>query len=31
VSVSAGARGTQIFLAPSDYVRATHATLASIT
>lgn len=31
VSVSAGARGTQIFLAPTDYVRATQATLASIT
>jgi Cys-tRNA(Pro)/Cys-tRNA(Cys) deacylase len=31
VSVSAGARGTQIFLAPTDYIQATHATLASIT
>jgi Cys-tRNA(Pro)/Cys-tRNA(Cys) deacylase len=27
VSVSAGARGMQIILAPSDYIRATHATL----
>lgn len=30
-SISAGARGTQIFLAPSDYVRATRATLGTIS
>lgn len=30
VSVSAGQRGLQIFLAPADYVRATAATLAPI-
>jgi len=30
VSVSAGVRGTQILLQPSDYVRATNATLGSI-
>jgi Cys-tRNA(Pro)/Cys-tRNA(Cys) deacylase len=30
VSVSAGVRGTQIFLAPDDYVKATHAVRAAI-
>ena len=30
VSVSAGVRGTQIFLAPNDYVNATHAVRAAI-
>lgn len=30
ISVSAGVRGTQIILAPSDYVRATGAKLAAI-
>jgi Cys-tRNA(Pro)/Cys-tRNA(Cys) deacylase len=30
VSVSAGARGTQIILRPDDYVRATQAVLADI-
>jgi Cys-tRNA(Pro)/Cys-tRNA(Cys) deacylase len=30
VSVSAGARGTQIFLAPADYVRATRAKVGAI-
>ena len=30
VSVSAGIRGTQIFLDPKDYVRATRGKLASI-
>jgi Cys-tRNA(Pro)/Cys-tRNA(Cys) deacylase len=30
ISVSAGVRGTQILLAPADYVRATHATVAAI-
>jgi Cys-tRNA(Pro)/Cys-tRNA(Cys) deacylase len=31
VSVSAGVRGTQIILAPGDYVRATHATTGAIS
>jgi Cys-tRNA(Pro)/Cys-tRNA(Cys) deacylase len=31
ISVSAGARGTQIILAPADYVRATGARLGAIT
>lgn len=31
VSVSAGVRGTQIFVAPSDYVRAAKATLGPIS
>lgn len=31
ISVSAGTRGTQIFLSPSDYVRASNAMLADIT
>lgn len=30
ISISAGVRGTQIFLAPADYVRATSATLATL-
>ncbi len=30
VSVSAGVRGTQIFLAPADYLRAASATVAPI-
>jgi Cys-tRNA(Pro)/Cys-tRNA(Cys) deacylase len=30
VSISAGARGTQILLAPADYVRVVEGTLASI-
>lgn len=30
ISVSAGARGTQIFLAPGDYAKATSATLGPI-
>lgn len=30
VSVSAGARGTQIFLAPADYLRATRAKVGPI-
>ncbi len=30
VSVSAGVRGTQILLAPADYLRATNATVAPI-
>ena len=30
ISVSAGARGTQMLLAPADYIRATHATVAGI-
>ena len=31
VSVSAGARGTQILIAPGDYLRTTHATVGAIT
>ena len=31
ISVSAGVRGTQILLAPADYLAATHAMLGSIT
>ncbi|MEO8799043.1 MAG: Cys-tRNA(Pro) deacylase [Polyangiaceae bacterium] len=31
ISVSAGVRGTQIFLAPSDYERATNAKLGAIS
>jgi Cys-tRNA(Pro)/Cys-tRNA(Cys) deacylase len=31
VSVSAGTRGTQLVLAPADYLRATGATLADLT
>lgn len=30
IAVSAGARGTQIVLAPADYVAATHATVGPI-
>jgi Cys-tRNA(Pro)/Cys-tRNA(Cys) deacylase len=30
VSISAGVRGTQILLAPADYLRATHATVVAI-
>lgn len=30
ISVSAGMRGTQMLLAPADYIRATHATVAAI-
>ena len=30
ISVSAGVRGTQIILAPGDYIRATDATMADI-
>jgi Cys-tRNA(Pro)/Cys-tRNA(Cys) deacylase len=30
VAVSAGVRGTQIVLAPADYLRATHATIGAI-
>ncbi len=31
ISVSAGVRGTQLLLAPGDYVRATDATIAALT
>jgi Cys-tRNA(Pro)/Cys-tRNA(Cys) deacylase len=31
ISVSAGARGTQVLLAPQDYVRASKATVADLT
>jgi len=31
ISVSAGIRGTQILLAPADYLRATHATVGPLT
>ena len=31
ISVSAGTRGTQIFLSPSDYIRASRAQLADLT
>ncbi|HLH37892.1 MAG TPA: Cys-tRNA(Pro) deacylase [Bryobacteraceae bacterium] len=30
ISISAGARGTQILLAPADYIRAVHATPGAI-
>jgi Cys-tRNA(Pro)/Cys-tRNA(Cys) deacylase len=30
VAVSAGVRGTQILIAPTDYLRATHATVGGI-
>ncbi len=30
VAVSAGVRGTQILIAPADYLRATHATVGAI-
>ena len=31
MSISAGMRGLQIFLAPADYIRAVNATVASIS
>ena len=31
VSISAGVRGTQLLMAPADYLRATSATLADLT
>jgi len=31
ISISAGVRGTQIFLAPQDYIRATSAKLGALT
>jgi len=31
ISVSAGARGTQLLLAPSDYLRATKARTGPLT
>ena len=31
ISVSAGMRGLQLLLAPADYLRATHATVADLT
>jgi Cys-tRNA(Pro)/Cys-tRNA(Cys) deacylase len=31
ISVSAGQRGIQILLAPADYLRAAHATIADLT
>ena len=31
ISVSAGVRGTQLLLAPADYLRAAEATLADLT
>ena len=31
ISISAGVRGTQILLSPADYIRATNATLASLS
>jgi Cys-tRNA(Pro)/Cys-tRNA(Cys) deacylase len=30
IAISAGVRGTQLILAPDDYLRATHATLGPI-
>jgi Cys-tRNA(Pro)/Cys-tRNA(Cys) deacylase len=30
ISISAGVRGTQILLAPSDYLRITHSTVVAI-
>jgi Cys-tRNA(Pro)/Cys-tRNA(Cys) deacylase len=30
ISISAGVRGTQILIAPADYLRVTHATLGAI-
>jgi len=30
ISVSAGVRGTQMLLAPADYIRVTKATVAAI-
>ena len=31
ISVSAGQRGLQLILSPSDYLRAANATLADLT
>lgn len=31
ISISAGVRGTQVLIAPRDYIRATKATIASIS
>jgi len=31
ISISAGVRGTQILLAPSDYLRATHGTVVALS
>jgi Cys-tRNA(Pro)/Cys-tRNA(Cys) deacylase len=31
ISVSAGTRGTQLLLAPADYLRAASATVAALT
>jgi len=31
ISISAGQRGLQLILAPADYLRATHATIADLT
>lgn len=31
ISISAGVRGTQILIAPSDYIRAANATVAAIS
>jgi Cys-tRNA(Pro)/Cys-tRNA(Cys) deacylase len=31
VSISAGQRGVQVLLAPQDYLRASHATVAALT
>jgi Cys-tRNA(Pro)/Cys-tRNA(Cys) deacylase len=31
ISVSAGQRGTQILLAPQDYLRAANASVADLT
>ena len=30
ISISAGVRGTQVLIAPSDYLRVTHATVVAI-
>jgi len=30
ISISAGVRGTQVLIAPADYLRITHATVAAI-
>ena len=30
ISISAGVRGTQIFLAPGDYIMAVQATLGAL-
>jgi Cys-tRNA(Pro)/Cys-tRNA(Cys) deacylase len=30
ISISAGVRGTQVILAPADYLRATGATVGAI-